>query len=90
MSITPLNAFAAYDSLAKVKDVEPGPLLQSTENFARMFDQADEAAAGFAIGQFDAQSVVEALSQAEMALQTAVTIRDRVVGAYQELLRMPL
>lgn len=41
-------------------------------------------------GQADVQSVVEALTSAELALQTAVTVRDRVVEAYQEVLRMPI
>jgi flagellar hook-basal body complex protein FliE len=34
--------------------------------------------------------MVEALANAEMVLDTAVTIRDKVVEAYQELLRMPV
>ena len=34
--------------------------------------------------------VVTAVSQAELALQSAVTIRDRVVQAYQDVMRMPI
>jgi flagellar hook-basal body complex protein FliE len=34
--------------------------------------------------------VTTALSQAQMAVDTAVTIRDRVVAAYQELIKMPI
>lgn len=41
-------------------------------------------------GQGDVQSVVEALTATELALETAVTVRNRVVEAYQELLRMPI
>ena len=41
-------------------------------------------------GQGDVQSVVEALTATELALETAVTVRNRVVEAYQELLRMPV
>ena len=68
----------------------PKALSDMAENFANLFDKADAAAAGFASGQLDTQSVVEALSQAELALQTAVTVRDRVVSAYQDILRMPI
>lgn len=68
----------------------PKALNQMAETFASLFDKADEAAAGFASGQLDTQSVVEALSQAELALQTAITVRDRVVSAYQDILRMPI
>lgn len=60
------------------------------ERFASTFERADQAAQGFATRNLDAQSVVEALSQAELALQTAVTVRDRVVAAYQDILRMPI
>ena len=38
----------------------------------------------------DPHAVVMALAQTELAVQTAVTIRDRVVEAYQEILRMPV
>ncbi|MEL6979524.1 MAG: flagellar hook-basal body complex protein FliE [Pseudomonadota bacterium] len=41
-------------------------------------------------GKADAQAVVEALAATEMALEMAVSIRDRVVTAYQEILRMPV
>lgn len=53
--------------------------------------QSSEAVARQAVsGQGDVQSVVEALTSAELALQTAVAVRDRVVEAYQEVLRMPI
>ena len=53
--------------------------------------RAGEAAAQQALtGQGDVQSVVEALTTTELALQTAVAVRDRVVEAYQEVLRMPI
>ncbi|MBO6603376.1 MULTISPECIES: flagellar hook-basal body complex protein FliE [Paracoccaceae] len=38
----------------------------------------------------DPHSLVTALAQTELAVQTAVTVRDRVVEAYQEILRMPV
>jgi flagellar hook-basal body complex protein FliE len=34
--------------------------------------------------------VVTALASAEIALQSAVSIRDKVVESYQEILRMPV
>ena len=36
------------------------------------------------------QSVIQAVSEAELTLQTMVTVRDRAVEAYQEILRMPI
>ena len=35
-------------------------------------------------------NVVTAVSQAELALQATNAIRDRVVSAYQEIMRMPI
>jgi flagellar hook-basal body complex protein FliE len=34
--------------------------------------------------------VVTAVAKAELALQTTVTIRDRVVQAYQDIMKMPI
>lgn len=38
----------------------------------------------------DPHALVQALAQTELAVQTAVTVRDKVVQAYQEILRMPV
>lgn len=52
--------------------------------------KSEGAATAFVTGKADPHSVVEALASAELAVQTAVTLRNRVVEAYQELLRMPV
>lgn len=41
-------------------------------------------------GKADVAQVVQAISAAEVTLQTAVAVRDRVVGAYQEIIRMQI
>lgn len=38
----------------------------------------------------DPHALVQALAETELALEAAVTVRDRVVEAYQEILRMPI
>lgn len=38
----------------------------------------------------DPHALVTALAQTELAVEAAVTVRDRVVEAYQEILRMPV
>ena len=43
-----------------------------------------------AAGKADLNAVVSAVTNAEMTLQTVVAVRDRVVSAYQEILRMPI
>ena len=58
--------------------------------FVAALDRADQATTDFAAGRADTQAMVEAIAQAEAALQTVITVRDRIVAAYQEILRMPL
>ena len=67
-----------------------GMVAKGVENFADVMKSVETATTQYAAGATDAQSVVEALANAEMALETAVTVRNRVVEAYQELLRMPI
>ena len=41
-------------------------------------------------GQADLREVVTAVTNAEVTLQTALAIRDRVVQAYQDIISMPI
>ncbi len=41
-------------------------------------------------GEANLAEVVQAVSKAEVTLQTMVSVRDRVVQSYQEVIRMPL
>ena len=52
--------------------------------------EADTASTQALAGQGSVTDVVLAVSRAEMALQTAVAVRDRVVSAYQDVMRMPI
>lgn len=36
------------------------------------------------------QDVVQAIGKAELTLQTLVSVRDKAIEAYQEILRMPI
>lgn len=38
----------------------------------------------------DPHALVQALAESQLAVETAATVRDRVVEAYQEILRMPV
>ncbi|MFQ5784678.1 MAG: flagellar hook-basal body complex protein FliE [Alphaproteobacteria bacterium] len=40
--------------------------------------------------QADLNQVVTAVTNAEVTLQTVVAIRDRVIQAYQDIIRMPI
>ncbi|HEV7456382.1 MAG TPA: flagellar hook-basal body complex protein FliE [Roseococcus sp.] len=52
--------------------------------------QADATATAALTGTGSVTDVVLAISRAELALQTATTVRDRVVTAYQDVMRMPI
>lgn len=41
-------------------------------------------------GKASVQQVVEAVSAAELSLQKVTAVRDRVISAYQEMMRMPI
>ncbi len=64
--------------------------LNAVKTVADTVAKSETAAAAFMTGEADPHSVVEAMAAAEMAVETAVTLRNRVVEAYQELLRMPI
>ena len=51
---------------------------------------ADETALAQAAGKADMIDVVTAVTETELAVQTLVSVRDRVISAYQEVMRMPI
>jgi flagellar hook-basal body complex protein FliE len=63
---------------------------EAARGIGRNLEEGEASATRAMTGRGDVQSVVEALSRTELALQTATTVRDRVVQAYQEILRMPV
>jgi|SRR6056297_1658973 len=65
-------------------------MARAAEELTATLHQGEQAATRAVSGVGDVQSVVEALTAAELALETAVTVRDKVVEAYQDILRMPV
>ena len=58
---------------------------------ARADLRAGEAKAVEALsGRASLQDVVEAVTEAELSLQKMTAVRDRVISAYQEIMRMPI
>ncbi len=60
------------------------------ENMAATGVNAEQQAASAVAGTADVVDVVTAVSEAESTLQTVVTIRDNVITAYQEIMKMPI
>lgn len=92
--------FGAYASInpAKIQTPTSGakptqgdnPVAKGVSDFKTAIQEAEKTAVETAVSGADPHAMVEALANAEMVLETAVTVRDKVVEAYQELLRMPV
>ena len=60
------------------------------DDFSATLQAAERTAEEALVGKADPHALVEALAQSQLAVETAVTVRDKVVEAYQEILRMPV
>jgi flagellar hook-basal body complex protein FliE len=63
---------------------------QAAREFAQVLQQGEDTAKAAMLGRADPHALVQALAQTERAVETAVVLRDKVVEAYQEILRMPV
>lgn len=61
---------------------------KAADGFAQMLREGEETAKSAMVGGADPHALVQALAQTELAVETAVTVRNKVVEAYQEILRM--
>jgi len=63
-----------------------GDMLKNfTGDAVHSLEAGEKAATAAASGKADLASVVTAISNAELMLQTVVTIRDKVIAAYQDI-----
>ncbi len=102
MAINPNDAIKAFTQAARLGGAGlDAPASPQESSFAQLVEKvADDAmqsgktaeamTAKAAVGEADLMEVVTAVNNAEIALQTVVTVRDRVISAYQEILRMPI
>lgn len=70
---------AAVDGFAKLAD-----------NFMGALNSHEATAEAAMTGGADPHALVQALASSQLAVETVATVRDRVVEAYQEILRMPV
>lgn len=95
------NAIAAYSNTARAAvpsgELKPkagqtfANLIETTaENSLQELKVAEKATIQGVTGKADLTDVVTAVSSAETTLQTMVAVRDRVIGAYLEILKMPI
>ncbi len=83
------NAYARVQQGGGVPDFSAvlGRAIQGTVDAGHAADTATVQALS---GPANLTQVVTAVSRAELSLQTATAIRDRMVSAYQDIMRMPI
>ncbi|MBP0466882.1 flagellar hook-basal body complex protein FliE [Roseomonas sp. PWR1] len=99
IALAPAGAAAAY----RAADALPGAatggtggagfgaaLTRAMEQAVEVGREADATTTRALTGQGSVTDVVLAVGRAELTLQTAVAVRDRVVAAYQDVMRMPI
>ncbi len=97
MAIDPVSAARAYQQTARAaqgdasEGLDFGNLVQEAIRQAgASATVAENQALSVAAGQSDIVAVVTAIAAAETQLQTVIAVRDQVIAAYQEILRMPI
>lgn len=61
--------------------------VQSIEDSGK---QAEKMSMGLVNGDANVVDVVTAISETELAMESLVSVRDRVISAYEEIMRMPI
>ena len=100
IAATAANAYAAVQAQANKAAANPGA--QGSEGgFGQILQQvmgdavqssrhAEQAMAAQVQGKAELIDVVTAISSAEASLETVMAVRDQVISAYQEIMRMPI
>lgn len=92
MDVSMINAARNYISARPGTQPDPAAAAakQTVQSFEQSLKQAEDLAQNAMTGDADPHALVQALAQSELAVETAVTVRNKVVEAYQEILRMPV
>lgn len=65
-------------------------LQNSVQNSIETMREGEDMSAKAVTGEANLTDVVQSITAAELTLQTVVSVRDRMISAYQEILRMPI
>ncbi|MCH6589795.1 MAG: flagellar hook-basal body complex protein FliE [Alphaproteobacteria bacterium] len=96
------SALAAYAKAAKgggpgidARDSAPGDdfadlVKGAIRHAVKLGEESERLSVAGITGQAALSQVVTAVAEAEVALQTVVAVRDKVIDAYREILRMPM
>ncbi len=97
------SAINAYANANRIASGAAGaaPAAAGGESFSKLLQQAgasvvdalnksETSSLQAVTGKADLASVTEAVTNAQVALQTVVAVRDRVIAAYQDIMKMPM
>lgn len=65
-------------------------LKEATKTSIDTMRNAESETAAAVAGKADIREVVAAVTNAELTLQTVVNVRDKVINAYNDIIRMPV
>lgn len=65
-------------------------LREAVSSVAEKGRVAEASQVAMAEGKGDVVNLVTAMADTEVAVQTLVAVRDRVIAAYEEIMRMPM
>ena len=78
------------EAIAEEAGARGNMVRQASENALETVREGEAVAQAGLRGEADTQQVVEAMLAMESTVKVAVSVRDRFVEAYQEILRMPI
>jgi flagellar hook-basal body complex protein FliE len=99
MTIDIASALRAYSSAPKPTGIEGGDdagggfgaaLAGVLDDAMKSTKAGEQAMAASASGKAELVDVVTAVSNAETSLETVIALRDRMISAYQDIMRMPV
>lgn len=65
-------------------------LAQTVQSAVDQGKQSDQMSLDLVNGKANVVDVVTSVAQTEFAIESMVTVRDRVISAYEEIMRMPI
>ncbi|ADZ69976.1 flagellar hook-basal body complex protein FliE [Polymorphum gilvum] len=92
------NAYQMAARLARQAEAETptssvdfgGLVREAVNSVVEKGRETDQKTIGLVQGKADVVDVVTAIAETEVALETMVSVRDRVISAYEEIMRMPI
>ena len=104
MTINPADVARAYSNISKSAGMGDGAgsvseatgpsfgdfLKNQINEVVETGNHGEKAAISAMAGDAELVDVVTAISAAEVTLETVVAVRDKVIGAYNEIMRMPV